>query len=121
MYLLYLGSASFDFIIPILAAAAKSLQSCPTLCNPIDSSPPGSPSQSLAYCKEWWQLSGIVLPGLRNSHMGGLESLMAVISMFIYMTGNTPFYSAMAILIILIFPCMQDIFPFVYGFSNFFQ
>ena len=23
------------------AAAAKSLQSCPTLCNPIDSSPPG--------------------------------------------------------------------------------
>ena len=26
----------------IAAAAAKSLQSCPTLCDPIDSSPPGS-------------------------------------------------------------------------------
>ena len=25
------------------AAAAKFLQSCPTLCDPIDSSPPGSP------------------------------------------------------------------------------
>ena len=25
------------------AAAAKSLQSCPTLCNPMDGSPPGSP------------------------------------------------------------------------------
>ena len=25
------------------AAAAASLQSCPTLCDPIDSSPPGSP------------------------------------------------------------------------------
>ena len=25
------------------AAAAKSLQSCPTLCNPIDGSPPGFP------------------------------------------------------------------------------
>ena len=25
------------------AAAAKSLQSCPTLCNPIEGSPPGSP------------------------------------------------------------------------------
>ena len=25
------------------AATAKSLQSCPTLCDPIDSSPPGSP------------------------------------------------------------------------------
>ena len=31
-----------DFIFPI-AAAAKSLQSCLTLCNPIDGSPPGSP------------------------------------------------------------------------------
>ena len=27
----------------IYAAAAKSLQSCLTLCNPIDGSPPGSP------------------------------------------------------------------------------
>ena len=27
----------------VAAAAAKSLQSCPTLCYPIDSSPPGSP------------------------------------------------------------------------------
>ena len=26
-----------------LAAAAKSLQSCPTLCDPTDGSPPGSP------------------------------------------------------------------------------
>ena len=26
------------------AAAAKSCQSCPTLCNPIDGSPPGSPA-----------------------------------------------------------------------------
>ena len=25
------------------AAAVKSLQSCPTLCDPIDGSPPGSP------------------------------------------------------------------------------
>ena len=27
----------------LLVAAAKSLQSCPTLCDPIDGSPPGSP------------------------------------------------------------------------------
>ena len=27
----------------IAAAAAESLQSCPTLCDPIDGSPPGSP------------------------------------------------------------------------------
>ena len=30
-------------LVPAAAAAAKSLQSCPTLCDPIDSSPPGSP------------------------------------------------------------------------------
>ena len=29
-------------IYPAAAAAAKSLQSCPTLCDPIDNSPPGS-------------------------------------------------------------------------------
>ena len=27
----------------LLYAAAKSIQSCPTLCDPIDGSPPGSP------------------------------------------------------------------------------
>ena len=31
-----------DFLTTAAAAAAKSLQSCPTLCNPIDGSPPGS-------------------------------------------------------------------------------
>ena len=30
------------FLFDITAAAAKSLQSCPILCDPIDSSPPGS-------------------------------------------------------------------------------
>ena len=34
----YQGSLSF----PMAAAAAKSLQSCPTLCDPMDCSPPGS-------------------------------------------------------------------------------
>ena len=37
------------------AAAAKSLQSCPTLCNPIDGSPPGSsvPGILQARVLEW--------------------------------------------------------------------
>ena len=30
-----------------VAAAAKSLQSCPTLCDPIDGSPPGSPAPGI--------------------------------------------------------------------------
>ena len=32
-----------EFLVHVVAAAAKSLQLCLTLCDPIDSSPPGSP------------------------------------------------------------------------------
>ena len=41
------------------AAAAKSLQSCPTLCNPIDGSSPGSPIPGilLARALEWVAIS----------------------------------------------------------------
>ena len=41
------------------AAAAKSLQSCPTLCDPIDSSPPGSPVPGIPQAKtlEWVAIS----------------------------------------------------------------
>ena len=41
------------------AAAAKSLQSCPTLCNPIDGSPPGSsvPGILQARTLEWVAMS----------------------------------------------------------------
>ena len=37
------------------AAAAKSLQSCPTLCDPIDGSPPGSPVHGIFQARvlEW--------------------------------------------------------------------
>ena len=34
---------SFDKHVLFYYAAAKWLQSCPTLCDPIDGSPPGSP------------------------------------------------------------------------------
>ena len=41
------------------AAAAKSLQSCPTLCDPIDSSPPGSPVPGILQARtlEWVAVS----------------------------------------------------------------
>ena len=37
------------------AATAKSLQSCPTLCDPIDGSPPGSPAPGILQARtlEW--------------------------------------------------------------------
>ena len=41
------------------AAAAKSLQSCPTLCHPIDGSPPGSPVPVILQARtlEWVAIS----------------------------------------------------------------
>ena len=41
------------------AAAAKSLQSCPTLCDPIDGSPPGSPVPGILRARtlEWVAIS----------------------------------------------------------------
>ena len=43
----------------IQAAATKSLQSCPTLCNPIDGSPPGSPILGILQARtlEWVAIS----------------------------------------------------------------
>ena len=53
-----------DALLPFVslclaAAAAKALQSCPTLCNPIDGSPPGStvPGILQARTLEWVAIS----------------------------------------------------------------
>ena len=48
-YSLLLGASS------AAAAVAKSLQSCPTLCNPIDGSPPGSSVRGIFQARvlEW--------------------------------------------------------------------
>ena len=46
-------------IIGSAAAAAKSLQSCPTLCDPVDGSPPGSPVLGILQARtlEWVAIS----------------------------------------------------------------
>ena len=41
------------FTIRATAAAAKSLQSCPTLCDPTDCCPPGSPSLGFSRQEHW--------------------------------------------------------------------
>ena len=45
--------------ISLIAATTKSLQSCPTLCDPIDSSPPGSPVPGILKARtvEWVAIS----------------------------------------------------------------
>ena len=48
-------SNPYTLLSKILAAAPKALQSCPTLCNPIDGSPPGSPVPGILQARslEW--------------------------------------------------------------------
>ena len=47
------------YIKKYVAAAAKSLQSCPTLCDPIDGSPPGCPIPGILQARtlEWVAIS----------------------------------------------------------------
>ena len=51
--------SSFDLLSHYSAAAAKSLPSCPTLCDPIDGSPPGSPVPGILQARtlEWVAIS----------------------------------------------------------------
>ena len=58
-YFLILNSLQYIKLVCVscfaAATAAKSHQSCPTLCNPIDSSPPGSPVPGILQARtlEW--------------------------------------------------------------------
>ena len=76
-----------------MTAAAKSLQSCPTLCNPIDGSPPGSPVPGILQARtlEWvaisfsnawkWQVKGKLLSRVRHSATPWTPAFLAPPSM----------------------------------------
>ena len=65
------------WFIQAAAAAAKSLQSCPTLCDPIDGSPPGSsvPGILQARTLEWVAISFSNAEPAVNEVKGGLIHL----------------------------------------------
>ena len=55
-----IGASASPSVLPMnAAAAAKSLQSCPTLCDPTDGSPPGSPVPEILQARtlEWVAIS----------------------------------------------------------------
>ena len=49
------------------ATAAKSLQSCPTLCDPIDGSPPGSPVPGILQART---PEGVAISFSKNGALG---------------------------------------------------
>ena len=56
---LFLDEKLYLIEYDVAAAAAKSLQSCPTLCDPIDGSPPGTPVPGILQARtlEWVSIS----------------------------------------------------------------
>ena len=54
-----INQSKISYDPPPAAAAAKSLQSCPTLCDPIDGSPQGSPVPGILQARtlEWVAIS----------------------------------------------------------------
>ena len=72
---IYIPFISFTYLIALATTTTtttKSLQSCTTLCNPIDGSPPGSPVPGILQAGIW---SG--LPFLSPMHEGDNESEVA--------------------------------------------
>ena len=55
----FVGKVMSLLLNMLSAAAAKSLQSCPTLCDPTDGSPPGFPVPGILQAKtlEWVAIS----------------------------------------------------------------
>ena len=58
-WLYFSSSLCLVWSVAAAAAAAKSLQLCPTLCDPIDGSPPGSPVPGILQARilEWVAIS----------------------------------------------------------------
>ena len=55
----------FPYIPTAAAAAAKSLQSCPTLSDPIEGSPPGSPVPGILLARlAWLKLKRLNMPNV---------------------------------------------------------
>ena len=83
---------STEGVLSRLVAAAKSLQSCPTLCNPIGGSPPGSPVPGILRARtlDWvvlsyWQLAKEFRtppPTRRSSDSANSESARPLASVF---------------------------------------
>ena len=73
------GKSLCSLIILLLysAAAAKLLQSCPTLCDPIDSSPPGSSVPGI--------LQAIILEWVAISFSKYIQLILTVYILWLYM------------------------------------
>ena len=69
------GISQARILAAAATAAAKSLQSCPALCNPIDGSPPGSPVPGILQERtlEWVAISLLLFPSSGELPNSGIK------------------------------------------------
>ncbi|XDA71144.1 hypothetical protein R6Z07F_001499 [Ovis aries] len=68
-----------SLVSPAAAAAAKLLQSCPTLCDPIDGSPPGSPVPGILQARTLEWVAIFFSSALRSNKMMEQEEACSVL------------------------------------------
>ena len=61
-------------------AAAKSLQSCPTVCDPIDRSPPGSPVPGILQARTllFWGIIKLLSTGYERKHKPDAKIILSL-------------------------------------------
>ena len=81
-----------DFDVSAPAAAAKSLQLCPTLCDPIDGSPSGSPVPGILQARilEWVAISFSMDCSLPGSSTHGIFQARVLEWVAIAFSGQCP-------------------------------
>ena len=69
------GISQARILAAAATAAAKSLQSCPALCNPIDGRPPGSPVPGILQERtlEWVAISLLLFPSSGELPNSGIK------------------------------------------------
>ena len=69
-------------VVAAAAAAAKSLQSCPTLCNPIDGSPPGFPVPGFLQARtlEWGAIAFSLVAARRDYSLVAAHRLLVAVA-----------------------------------------
>ena len=105
------------FIHWITAATTKSLQSCPTLCDSIDSSPPGSSVPGISRQEYWGGMPFPSPPGIGFSNHYYFQPNLVIFNGFLTHTKHTSFTgikvlnvkTKMFLLLFLIEECLFEI------------
>ena len=109
-----------DFDVSAPAAAAKLLQSCPTLCDPIDGSPSGSPVPGILQARilEWVAIAFSTYCSLPGSSTHGIFQARVLEWVVIAFSGQCPCIAQGQLYLLVywlcVFPALEIVFCSVF-------